>query len=64
MNDVSGNWVPPEEDGIETTFETFRRNIAQRLRERRTRKEDEQHPFGEIPFVEALRLTITRREGR
>lgn len=42
MNDAQGRWMSPAEDGIETALQVFRRNLAQRLRERRTRKEDGQ----------------------
>ena len=28
MNDVNGVWMPPEEDGVETMFETFPRSVG------------------------------------
>ena len=47
MNDVSGHWIPPdEEDGNDyDPVPLFVRNVQQRLKERRTAREDEQQPI-------------------
>ena len=47
MNDCQGHWIPAtEEDGNDyDPVPLFFRNIAQRLRESRTAREDEQQPI-------------------
>ena len=46
MNDCQGHWIPAtEEDGNDYPVPLFVRNIGQRLKERRTAREDEQQPI-------------------
>lgn len=47
MNDTQGHWIPPgEEDGNDyDPVPLLFRNLVQRLRERRTAREDEQQPI-------------------
>jgi hypothetical protein len=61
MNDASGTWIPPwDEDGngVGASWPLVVSNIAQRLRELRTRREDERD---EISSVEARRRLMEAR---
>ena len=55
MNDISGNYIPPEEDGNITAFDLFCRNVMYRIQELRTQREDEQD---EILPTEARRRLV------
>ena len=63
MNDIRGHWMPAsEEDGNDyDPVPLFFRNLAQRLRERRTRLEDEGHPLGQLPVADARRRILEAR---
>lgn len=58
MNDAQGQWMPPNEDGVETALQIFRRNMAQRRLERRTRREDKRDEI--LPVTARRRLMETR----
>jgi hypothetical protein len=61
MNDISGTWIPPwDEDGNGpgAIVPLVVSNVAQRIREFRTRLEDERD---EIPIMEARRRLVEAR---
>jgi hypothetical protein len=61
MNDVSGHWIPPDEEdgnGPGAIVPLVVSNVAQRIREFRTRREDERD---EISIMEARKRLVEAR---